>query len=257
MAGARNYLLVATPTAGNLVTAAYASTLMAVARAARDAGWDFDSLSFDGADIIMARNYLANHVLRDERVSHILFIDSDMRVQQSVLEQFISLDFPVLGAVYPRRHFNLDKFAKALQAQHPRVEAEALAMDYNVRVSAKSLQVTNGVCEVLGVGFGCVIIKREVLMLLAKNGIARKVPSGQLKAFGMGETYYDFFSTIEMDDGSYMSEDYSFCDRVGKLPGGKVRAWIGEGVAHMGSYSYEAPFEAQLRAIARQRKGSS
>ena len=246
-----NYLLVATPTAGNLVTAGYGSTLMAIARAARDAGWDFDNLAFDGADVVMARNFLANHVMQDKRLSHILFLDSDMRVSQSVITRFLSEDKPILGSVYPRRHIDLGRYGAALKAGYSDAEAQALAMDFNVKITASSMQVRDGICEVHGIGFGCVLIKRELLEEMARSGVARKVPSGVLKAHGLDDNYFDFFSTLPLKDGGYMSEDFSFCTRVRQMEGGTIWAFIGEGVAHLGGYSYEAAFETQL--IARQK----
>lgn len=250
----RNYVLVATPTAGNLVTAGYASTLVALGRAARDKGWDFDNLSFDGADIVMARNYLANHVLRNERLSHVLFLDSDMRVKQPVLERFLVSGKSMLGAVYPRRQIDLSRYASALKAGHPDLEAQALAMDFNVQIKTKSLSITDGICEVDGVGFGCVLIERALLARMAKSGVAAEVPSGLLRSHGLGETHYDFFSTLPLEGGGYLSEDYSFCARVRQMEGGKVWAYTGAGIAHLGGYAYDAPFDAYLHGIQRARQ---
>lgn len=250
----RNYVLVATPTAGGLVASGYASTLMATARAARDAGWNFDNLAFDGADVVMARNFLANHVLRDKRLSHVLFLDSDMRVQQPVIERFIALDKPMLGAVYPRRQIDLARYGAALKAGHPEIEAQAMAMDFNVQIKTKSLQIVDSLCLVNGVGFGCVLIQRGVLEQMVSEGIAAEVPSSILKTQGLGETHYDFFSTLPLAGGGYLSEDYSFCARVRRMKGGEIWAYVGSGVAHLGGYSYDAPFEAQLRGRQRARE---
>lgn len=249
----RNYVLVATPTAGNLVTAGYASTLIAVARAARDVGWDFDNLAFDGADVVMARNYLANYVLADKRLTHVLFLDSDMRVQQAVINRFMGVEKPIVGSIYPRRQVDLSRYAEAIKAGHSEPEAHALAMDFNVKIATKELRVVDGLCEVEGVGFGCVLIKRELLEQMATTGVAPKVPSGALKSQGLGDHHYDFFSTLPLEGGGYLSEDYSFCARVRQMEGGAVWAYIGEGVAHLGNYTYDASFEAQLKARQRTR----
>ena len=246
-----NYVLVATPTAGNLVTAGYGSTLMAIARAARDAGWDFDNLAFDGADVVMARNFLANHVLQDKRLSHILFLDSDMRVHQSVISRFLAENKPLLGAVYPRRNIDLGRYGAALKAGHSDAEAQALAMDFNVKITASSMKVRDGLCEVHGIGFGCVLIQRGLLEEMARSGVAREVRSGVLKAHGLGDSYFDFFSTLPLEDGGYLSEDFSFCARVRQMDGGTIWAYIGDGVAHLGAFSYDSSFETQL--IARQK----
>ncbi|MFK7943210.1 MAG: hypothetical protein AB8B85_09895 [Paracoccaceae bacterium] len=243
-----NYVLVATPTAGNLVSAGYASTLIGFARAARDVGWDFDNLAFDGADVVMARNFLANHVLRDRRVTHMLFLDSDMRVQQPVIARFLVTDKPMLGAVYPRRQIDLGRYGAALKAGSSEDEARALAMDFNVKIAGSSMRVNDGICEVEGLGFGCVIIRRDLLERMVEAGVAPKVRSGVLKGQGLGDTHFDFFSTLPLEGGGYLSEDYSFCARVRQMEGGQVWAYIGAGVAHLGAYSYDASFETQLMA---------
>ena len=58
------HVLIATPTAGQLVTTAYTATLVNATKALHEAGLDYHHSTFDGADIVMARNYLANEALR-------------------------------------------------------------------------------------------------------------------------------------------------------------------------------------------------
>jgi hypothetical protein len=55
------HVLVATPTAGGVVKSLYATTLVKVVLAVKDAGWDADSMTFDGSYVSIARNYFAKY----------------------------------------------------------------------------------------------------------------------------------------------------------------------------------------------------
>ena len=85
-------VFIASPTVSGIVTTAYAGTLMAVTMGLQKRNVTYRYTNFDGSDIVMARNYLANAFLQDETASHILYVDSDMAVPQDTLSVLFDSD---------------------------------------------------------------------------------------------------------------------------------------------------------------------
>ena len=79
------HVLIATPTAGGVVKSRFATTLVEVFQAVKDAGWDATFVTVDGCYVSMARNYFANTLLNQAQFTHLAMIDSDMFFDGHVL----------------------------------------------------------------------------------------------------------------------------------------------------------------------------
>jgi hypothetical protein len=198
-------LLIATPTVSGTVTAAYAQTLVAICRLCADRGIAFQHLMMDNADVVQARNYFGNLVLRDPRYRQVLFVDSDMLVPRAALERLIEREAPVAGLIYPKRDFDLDAYRRATLAGHDDATARALATTFVVKLPGRSVTVQNGFCQVDALGFGCILIKRGVLETLAAAGLADTVPSDALARLGLDGDIHDFFGPATDDRGVRLS----------------------------------------------------
>ncbi len=91
------HVLIATPTAGGVVKALYATTLVKAVLAVKDAGWSVDLLTFDGSYVSIARNHFANVLLRQPHFTHLVMIDSDMSVEGHVICRLIRSDKPFVA----------------------------------------------------------------------------------------------------------------------------------------------------------------
>ncbi|MEL6477769.1 MAG: hypothetical protein AAFR17_10625 [Pseudomonadota bacterium] len=239
--------LIATPTAGEIVTTAYVASVVAATRVFNGLGWSYLHATFDGADVVMARNYMANLVLQRAEISHVLFLDSDMAVEEAVLSRYVAADKGVVGAIYPERHLDLARYAEVSAQGATPERAQAMALTYNVHLTPGQVRVKGGFCEVEGLGFGCVLIQRGVLERMVAKGVAREINSGKLAQQGMGPTIRDFFSRVEGPEGQWLSEDYAFCQRVRKGLGEKIWGDASGEVGHVGRMTYGAPFLERLR----------
>jgi hypothetical protein len=240
------HVLIATPTAGQLVTTAYTSTLVVATQVLNTAGLQYHHSTFDGADIVMARNYLANEALRNPAVGWVLWIDSDMAIPRRMFERLISANKPMIGGIYSERSLDLERYVKFRNEGFDEDQARALSTNFNVRVTAGQLTIQNGLVPVDGVGFGCVLTRRDLLERMVQSGVAPEVPSGKLAKMGFGPTMRNFFGEIRNPDGSYLSEDYSFCQRVREM-GETVWGIADERLGHVGNFEYGASFLAQLQ----------
>jgi hypothetical protein len=241
-------VFIATPTMGGIVRTEYASTLMTVVKMLSNLKAQWRYLNFDGADVVMARNFLANYFLQDPSCTHLLFIDNDMGVSGEVIQRFLTDDRPVLGAIYPKRTINLQKLYDEASSGRSQDQAIALAQDFNVLFDSNKVTVENGYCQVKGIGFGFVMIQRWVFEALIEQKIVAPLISGTLRKAGLEGNVYDFFSQVQVPNGDWLSEDYAFCDRAAKLENVKIWGWAGSGVSHVGSFVYKASYLDQLRA---------
>lgn len=239
--------LIATPSTGGTVAAAYGATLIAASKAFSAVGWDYSHMNIDGADVVMARNYLANMFLRDESYSHILFLDSDMAVERRVIEMMIARNVDMAAAVYTERALDLDAFAAQLRDGADKETATALAARFNVQIETGKVRVEHGFVRLSAVGFGCVLITRAVFERLIAADAVKPLISGALRRAGLTGDAHDFFDEILMPDGDWLSEDYAFCKRVRDAKAAEIFGYVGDGVRHVGPFSYGAPYLARLR----------
>ncbi len=240
------HVLIATPTAGQVVTAAYATTLINATRVLTASGLDYHHSTFDGADIVMARNYLANRALLNKACGWVLWIDSDMAIPAKVFTRMLSFDQPFVGAVYSERNLEIERYAQLRMKGFDEARARAMSCNFNVRLEQGRMTVRNGFCAVKGLGFGCVLTRRDLLERLARSDQTRMMPSGKLTSLGLPETMVDFFSEIPRENGGYLSEDYSFCARVTAM-GETVWALSDVQLGHVGRFEYGGSFLEQLK----------
>jgi hypothetical protein len=245
------HVLIATPTAGGVVKALYATTLVKAVRAVKEAGWDVDFVTLDGSYVSTARNYFANVFLRQPHFTHLVMIDSDMSIDGHVICRLIRSDKPFVAAAYSQRRMDMEAFAQA--ARNPELalaDLTALALRYTLQpepeAGTRQVRVIDGMCRVNRIGLGCAAIRRDVFESLIAAGMVRLVPEHSVERIGLEGPFYDFFSEITLEDGDRLSEDYSFCKRWRGIPGNEIWAVVDEPIGHVGDMVYDAPYLNRL-----------
>lgn len=245
------HVLIATPTAGGVVKALYATTLLKTVIAIKDAGWGIDFVTLDSSYISRARNYFAHLLLQNPHFTHLVMIDSDMSFEGHVICRLIRCDKPVVAAAYSQRCINMMAFAQA--ARNPELalaDLAALALEYNLQpelaAGTRQVRVIDGMCRVNYVALGCAVIRRDAFESLIATGTARLRPDRFLQKSGLGGPFYDFFGEITFEDGDILSEDYSFCKRWRSAPGNEIWAVVDEPIGHVGDMVYSAPYLKRL-----------
>jgi hypothetical protein len=245
------HVLIATPTAGGVVKALYATTLVKAVLAVKDAGWSVDFVTLDGSYVSTARNYFANVLLRQPHFTHLVMIDSDMSVEGHVICRLVRCDKPVVAAAYSQRRMDLEAFAQA--ARNPELALDdltALALKYNLWLDpereTRQVKVIKGMCRVNHVALGCSAIRRDAFESLIAAEMVRLQPDDALEGIGLKGPFYDFFSEITLEDGRRLSEDYSFCKRWRSMPGNEIWAVVDEPIGHVGDMVYSAPYLKRL-----------
>jgi hypothetical protein len=245
------HVLIATPTAGGVVKALYATTLVKAVVAMREAGWDVDFVTFDGSYISKARNYFAHLLLRQPHFTHLVMIDSDMSVEGHVICRLVHCGKPVVAAAYSQRRMDMEAFAQA--ARNPELtlaDLTALALKYTLQPEpepgTRHVKVVDGMCRVKQVALGCAAIRRDAFESLIATGTVQQRPDHFLHKSGFDGPFYNFFDEVTLDDGDILSEDYSFCKRWCTLPSNEIWAIVDESIGHVGDMVYGAPYIKRL-----------
>jgi hypothetical protein len=245
------HVLIATPTAGGIVKALYATTLVKTVIALKDAGWGVDFLTVDSAYISRARNYFAHILLNKPHFTHLVMIDSDMSFEGQVICRLLRCNKPVVAAAYSQRQMDMMTFAQAARnSELELADLTALALKYNLQpeleAGSRQLRVIDGMCRVNYIALGCAVIRRDAFESLIAAEMVRLRPDRFLQRSGLAGPFYDFFDEITLEDYDILSEDYSFCKRWRSIPSNEIWAVVDEPIGHVGEMVYGAPYLNRL-----------
>lgn len=157
--------------------------------------------------------------------SHLLFVDSDMSFQpELVLDLFLS-DYPVCGAMYPKREKQLEWSGSFwTSGEHPR---------------------NGNFMKVPGIGMGCALIKREAVTRMLEvmpeiiDTRLERHPAEESIIHAGGKRIIRAFDPIDTGPGGIIRDDLAFCARWYQS-GGEVWANIANYVGHHGEHDYGA-----------------
>jgi hypothetical protein len=159
--------------------------------------------------------------------SHILFIDSDMGAAPELITDMIMFDEPIVGCIYPQRKLPLSWAGSG--------------------TGSTATERRGDFMEVEGVGFGCTLIRRDVIAAMIEK--YPEMIDTRLHLHPAGETLRQtgtnrllrFFEKLDLPERGVVSEDLSFCIRW-RNAGGQVWAAIGHKISHVGPYDFAARY---------------
>lgn len=229
-----------------------ATSLVLTMRQLTRAGVAAEFRNMDSSDIVYARNFYANEVLKSDALDGLLFVDSDMEFRPALVLKMLRLGVDIAAAAYPRRALDLGRFARGVATPDgpgPQVIARALAASHQYTVilswtnpKAEKLSIRNGFVRMAGAGMGCTLISRTALQAMVDGGAVEQ--RTDIMA-GVKEVGWGFFDPLKAD-GVTLSEDYSFCYRWTRRLGRELWVNVDETVGHIGEFSYRARYLDQL-----------
>jgi hypothetical protein len=225
-------------------------SIMRTVQAFQRRGLRYDFRCTVNAEVVTARNFLASAMYERPQYTHLLFVDADMAFAPTSVEKLFDAAKPLIGCIYPKKRFNATAYARKVREQPDDGVALASAFDFVVRHPAgtKNVQVTNGLCRVLGLGMGLTLIERRVFADLLATGKIASNAKHELGPDGLEGPLHGFFDTLQSEGSHYVSEDFSFCERWVKLCGGEVIALAAEEISHIGDFTYTASYLDRLKA---------
>jgi hypothetical protein len=237
-------LMVATPCYGGQTTALYTQSMLKLQSECARYKIEMVLLAITNESLITrARNDLVYHFLKHKDArgvfEYIMFIDADIQFEADHVIRLIVHNKDIVTGAYPMKLINYNNIEnKALPvttlvkltteyAINPKfTEEEAERARNSDQPERITLQVKNGLIEVLDAGTGFMLIKRGVLeqMITAFPEIKYVRDMTSLNADGSidrtTDTQYALFDgSIDEESRRYLSEDYTFCRRWQKIDG--------------------------------------
>lgn len=235
-------ILIGLPTMGGSMKTGTMLSIVDAVRALEARGIATAIHNVDSAEIVTARDMLANMVLHSDDWDGLLFIDSDMGFRPELILKLIDADADVAAAACPRRQIDLDRFATASREHGNLAKAIAQASDFTVNFTwgtgQAQAKIVDGFIEAAAVGMAIALISKKALHdLVAAKLVERR---RDLNADG-GSTCYSFFE-ITAVRGTRLGEDYSFCYRWNAKLKRPIKVCVDEEVTHIGYFPYRARF---------------
>lgn len=238
------------PCYGNSLGSHFAKSLLELTHMLRDHGIPCLPHFLGNESLVTrARNSIANAFL-DSDCTHLLFLDVDLEFNPDDILRMLSYsvhrNMELIGLPYSKKAINWDVVADAVQNGVPANELEnvtaPVAANFNPLVADFDV---NQPVEVLHVATGLMLIHRNVFLKLAdahpewKYQLMKDEQRNLIRT-----TAYAFFRNgIDEHTGTYLSEDYAFCNDWRDLGG---KAWLcpWAKTSHMGTYFYKCDIAA-------------
>lgn len=246
--------LIATPAHGGMVTLQYMRSIRGLeSEFGRQSPPIQSDVVFATASFLpFSRNALASIVLNNPRLTHLLFVDSDMGFAPSAVMKLLYSGHDFCGCFCPNRSIDYGRFAALARQIDDLRTLQNVAIGYAgtdriVRQRVRSEggetirhMVQDGFVRTLKMGMGITLIRRTVLDRIAEacpDLIVDAGRAGHYAAMGMRGRILECFSSMHAD-GMSLSEDVSFCRRWTDLCGGEIYGLVDETIQHVGQHAF-------------------
>ncbi len=203
-------------------------------------------ISYD-CSIPRARNTFVATMLSDPTITHLLFIDADMKWEPEDIGKLIMAKKPIIGAAIPKKNYNWDRLRQpqvrqlimddTLSAEEFQKLIKMYLVDYAVNLG-ETRQAVDGIIEADTIGTAFLLIERNVLEKMCAAFGQRKISKSPTEMPEQDRPYFYSLFDQENREGEYLSSDYCFC-RLWQSIGGKVYADLSINLGHQGSEEYE------------------
>jgi hypothetical protein len=240
-------LVIATPCFGGQISIIYAGSIFKLQSAVRTMGDISLKVLFKDGDALItrARASLVAQFLDDPDATHLLFVDADIGFEPAQVIRLINCGADVCAAVYPIKRVDWDKVGAVIREGRPDPGAAALSYVFEVD-DPNAVVARAGFARVRGAGTGFLMIRREVL-----ERMCRHYPHLQFKrdhsveAATASENRFALFDCMIDEDGTYLSEDFSFCRRWTGM-GGEIWADLESRLNHVGPFVFRGDLASQF-----------
>lgn len=205
------------------------------------------------ADLPKARAALVSQFLKRTELTHLLFVDADMKFAPELILRLARSGRDVVAAMYPKRHVNWENIAKwrhnsgnrrGDDAGRPETEDADVAFaamraagahDYPFEFEHETGDVNggetgelfvdeNGFARVKRVPTGFTMITRDALERMIEHypELTFLDPDSGDERHAL---FHPLFASKSEKRSSYLSEDFSFCDRWRSIPGNEG-VWV-------------------------------
>lgn len=242
-------LFISTPCFDAMMTMQYTLSLMRLMQLLQKCNIEY-AVDFIGNESLIPRarnNSLSRFIQSD--FTHLLFIDSDIEFPAESVLELLKFDKDVVCGSYPKKGYNWKRFIHSLQTEPDSKESfdsRGLDFNYNIIYDDKNELIRDGdFIRVNHAATGFMMIKREIIHKLCEKHTELDIISDSMSNSG-GSIKGLFCCMIK--NKVYLSEDYSFCERVNDI-GGEV--WISTSIKlnHIGKHSFQSDISNRKQLI--------
>lgn len=211
------HLHIGIPCYGGMVSEPTMTSLLRFVLLAQKYGlhWSLDTMVNESL-IPRGRNNLMAKMMTNDKATHFMFIDADIRFQAESILQMLAYDKEVIAGLYPKKSIPSNYVINLLP--QTKIQGEIFTVDT--------------------AGTGFLIFRRSVYERL----IAAHPETKYVDDVGLGKQYepmmYAIFDCKIDEKGHYLSEDWLFCRRWQAL-GGEIWAHSKTLLNHIGHYEYQ------------------
>ena len=239
-------LVVATPCFGGQISVVYAASLFKLqSRLKAYRGLNLKVLFKDGdALITRARASLIAQFLDDPGATHLLFIDADIGFEPDQVLRLIECGADMCAAIYPIKRIDWSKIKANLDAGR---ENPSSALKYVFEVDDPNAVIArSGFVKVRYAGTGFLMIRREALQRMCANyPQLRFKRDHSIDAATVSDNRFALFECMIGEDGTYLSEDFAFCNRWTGM-GGEIWADLNSKLQHVGPTTFHGDLSSQF-----------
>jgi len=231
-------IFISTPCYDAMMTMQYTISLLNLISFLREHNIDF-VIDFTGNESLIprARNHSLGKFMKSG-CTHLFFIDADIEFQPDAFMDCLQLNKDVVCCGYPKKAYNWNRFMNSLMTEQDSTESldsRGLDYAYNAKYDSNNkVVIKDGYLQVVHASTGFMLIKREILAKLYKKHTELEIITDNLSQ--KDETICGLFCCM-IKDKRYLSEDYSFCERVNDI-GGEVWISVKHNLNHVGKHVF-------------------
>lgn len=233
-------IYISTPCYDAMMTIQYAISLLKLTQSFQQLNVNY-VIDFVGNESLIprARNNSLGKFMKSD-CTHLLFIDSDIEFQPDAFYNCLKFNKDVVCCSYPKKGYNWNKLLYSLQhenATSESMESRGLDFAYNALTDCyNNLILHQGFLKVRHASTGFMLINRNILEKLQDTHKELDIITDSLS--NQNEEICGLFCCM-IKNKTYLSEDYSFCERVNDI-GGEVWISITDNLNHVGKHVFKS-----------------
>lgn len=238
----RPNIVIGTPCYGGLVAHIYMQSVINLMMYGSRHNIAFNlALAAHDSLITRSRNSIVAAFLDIPTATHLMFIDADIGFEPEAVERLIKFDVDVVAGMYPLKVIHWPQTRTRMDVGSTAEEIARAGLNYvGIQCKGEDRQENNGFVTGLYAGTGFMLIKRrtiEAMTAAYPNAKYKSIQTYPIPKTPSNNQYNLFDCMIDPESGTYLSEDFAFCQRWRDC-GGKIWLDRTSKLTHVGSYEF-------------------
>lgn len=243
------HLFVATPCFGGQLSTLYFASMFKLQTALRaEPNIELTVRLRDGdALITRARANLVSAFLDDPTTTHLLFVDGDIGFEPDQVLRLLSCGGDMVAGTYPIKRIDWQRVQQTVEAGRPNIRSAAL--NYVLEFAdPNNIVAADGFARARYAGTGFLMIRRRAIEKMCQHykQLQFRREHSIDDSFAESQHRFALFECmIDMETGTYLSEDFSFCKRWTDI-GGQIWIDLQSRLDHVGPSTFYGDVATQF-----------